>query len=102
MVQVDGGADRSTTPHRELVHDFRPPDESIGEKTTINDAGVHSHKIIGYGHFKVRCFDQSSNPVIIEVPCACIPSIPSTLLNFRSMPNLLHMEETSSVLLNTA
>jgi hypothetical protein len=102
MVQVDGGADRSTTPHRELVHDFRPPDESIGEKTTINDAGVHSHKIIGYGHFKVRCFDQSSNPVIIDVPCACIPSIPSTLLNFRSMPNLLHMEETSSVLLNTA
>jgi hypothetical protein len=102
MVQVDGGADRSTTPHRELVHDFRPPDESLGEKTSINDAGVHSHRIIGYGHFKVRCFDKFSNPVIIKVPCACIPSIPSTLLNFRNMPNLLHLEETSSVLLDAA
>jgi hypothetical protein len=102
MVQVDGGADRSTTPHRELVHGFRPPDESQGEKTTINDAGVHSHKIVGYGYFKVRCFDKHSTPIIIHVPCACIPSIPSTLLSFRNMPNLLHLEETSSVLLGVA
>lgn len=102
MVQVDGGADRSTTPHRELVHEFRPPNESLGEKTIINDAGVHPHRIIGYGHFKVRCFDKDSNPVVVKVPCACIPSIPSTLLNFRNMPNLLHVEETSNVLLNVA
>jgi hypothetical protein len=46
MVQVDGGADQSTTPHRELVHGFCPPNLSLGEKTTTNDAGAHSHKII--------------------------------------------------------
>lgn len=50
MVQVDGGADRSTTPHRELVHGFRPPDVSRGAKITINDAGAHPHAIIGYGY----------------------------------------------------
>jgi hypothetical protein len=84
------------------VHGFRPPDVSRGDKTTISDAGAHPHKIVGYGYFKVRCFDKYSNPVIINVPCACIPSIPSTLLNFRNMPNLLHLEETSSVVLDVA
>jgi hypothetical protein len=98
-VQVDGGADRSITPHRELVHGLRPPDVSKGEKTHINDAGVHSHRIVGYGHFHVRCLDAGSNIVIIEVPCAYIPSIPSTLLNFRTIPNLLNVDEISNMIL---
>jgi hypothetical protein len=99
-VQVDGGADRSITPHRELVHDFRLPDPSKGDKTYINDAGEHAHKIVGYGFFRVRCLDSASRPVIIKVPCAYIPSIPSTLLNFRTMPRLMNVTETSNMLLN--
>lgn len=48
MVQVDGGADPSTSTRRhEKVHGFCPPNESIGDTTTINDANVHSHKIVG-------------------------------------------------------
>jgi hypothetical protein len=99
QVQVDGGADRSITPHRELVHNLRPPNPLLGEKTHINDAGVHSHKIIGYGHFRVKCLDSNSNQVIVNVPCAYIPSIPSTLLNFRTMPRLLDVHEISNMLL---
>jgi hypothetical protein len=98
-VQVDGGADRSITPHRELVHGFRFPDPSKGDKTYINDAGTHAHRIIGYGFFRVRCLDSASNPTVIEIPCAYIPSIPSTLLNFRTMPRLLNVTEVSNILL---
>jgi hypothetical protein len=98
-VQVDGGADRSITPHRELVHCFRLPNPSKGDRTYINDAGVHPHKIAGYGYFRVRCLDSHSKPVVIDVPCAYIPSIPSTLLNFRTMKNLLNVTETSNMLL---
>jgi hypothetical protein len=94
-VQVDGGADRSITPHRELVHGFRVPDPSLGDKTHINDAGVHAHKIVGYGYFRVRCLDSSLKPRIIDY----IPSIPSTLLNFRSTPRLINVTETSNMLL---
>jgi hypothetical protein len=98
-VQVDGGADRSITPHRELVHRFRLPDPAKGDRTFINDAGVHPHKIAGYGYFRVRCLDSNSQSVVIDVPCAYIPSIPSTLLNFRTMANLLNVTETSNMLL---
>jgi hypothetical protein len=98
-VQVNGGADRSITPHRELVHHFRLPNPSAGDKTHINDAGVHAHRIVGYGYFRVRCLDSSSKPHYIEVPCAYIPSIPSTLLNFRTMPRLINVNEISNMLL---
>jgi hypothetical protein len=98
-VQVDGGADRSITPHRELIHDFRLPDPTRGDKTQINDAGVHAHQIVGYGHFRVRCLDSSSKPRYINIPCAYIPSIPSTLLNFRTMPRLVNVNEISNMLL---
>jgi hypothetical protein len=98
-IQVDGGADRSITPHRELVHNFRYPDPSIGDKTHINDAGVHSHQIVGYGNFWVRCMDSSSRECFIDIPCAYIPSIPSTLLTFRTMPRLLNVTEISNIIL---
>jgi hypothetical protein len=98
-VQVDGGADRSITPHRELMHRFRTPDPSKGDKTHINDAGAHAHRILGYGYFRVRCLDSRSRTVFVDVPCAYIPSIPSTLLNFRAMDKLLNVTETSNMLL---
>jgi hypothetical protein len=95
-LQVDGGADRSITPHCELVHRFRLPDPSKGDKLYINDAGTHAHRIVGYGVFRVRCFDANSNITVIEIPCAYIPS---TLLNFRTMPKLLNVTEVSNMLL---
>jgi hypothetical protein len=102
LVQVDGGADRSTTPHRELVHGLRPPRPDRGELTHIRDAGEHVHPILGYGHFQVRCLTHDSQPITIMVPCAYIPSIPSTLVNFRTMPNLLHVDESSNHVMNIA
>lgn len=99
-MQVDGGADRTITPHHKLVHGLHPPNPSVDEKTHINDAGVHPHKIVGYGYFHVKCLDSNSNTVIVKVPCAYIPLIPSTLLNFCTVPGLLHVHENSDMVLN--
>mmetsp|Transcript_17203 Transcript_17203/g.32572 ORF Transcript_17203/g.32572 Transcript_17203/m.32572 type:complete len:491 (+) Transcript_17203:1535-3007(+) len=65
--QVDSGADRTTTPHRELIHDFRLPNPSLGDKTHVSDAGTHSHKILGYGYFHLRAFrvDNGSSKLIV-------------------------------------
>jgi hypothetical protein len=91
-VQVDGGADHSITPHRELMHGFRLPNPSKGDMTHINDAGVHPHlaKFLDMVIFVfVALISHRSRPppVLINVPCAYIPSIPSTLLNFGTMEN---------------
>jgi hypothetical protein len=88
--QVDSAADRTTTPHRELIHDFRLPDPSRGDLTCVGDAGVHTHKIMGYGffHIKAYCFEDNKE-VILKAPCTYIPSIPSTLMNFLDVPHCM-------------
>lgn len=88
--QVDSAADRTTTPHRELIHDFRLPDPSNGDRTSIGDAGIHSHRIMGYGFFHVKAYKLDTNEeIILRAPCMYIPSIPSTLMNFLDIPNCM-------------
>jgi Integrase core domain. len=81
--QVDGGADRCTTPHRTLVEDMQPPDRSKGEPEYIYDAGKHRHKVEGLGHFRIETWVNGKSSNSLTIPCAYIPSIPSTLVNFR-------------------
>jgi hypothetical protein len=86
--QVDSGADRTTTPHCELIHDFRIPDPSRSDCTHIGDAGEHSQKVLGHGYFYVRAEHHldSGEEIILRAPCMYIPTIPSTLVNFLDIP----------------
>lgn len=87
--QVDSGADRTTTPHLHLVHNLRKPNRSKGELTFIYDAGVHVHPIIGVGTFLLESFDPvTKQSQFLSVPCRCIPTIKSTLLNFLDSPDV--------------
>jgi hypothetical protein len=85
--QVDSGADRTTTPHRELIHDFRLPDPSQGDREHIGDAGEHVHRILGYGFFHIHAEHAvTGKTILLRAPCMLIPSIPSTLVNFLDIP----------------
>lgn len=86
--QVDSGADRTTTSRRHLIHDFRLPDPLKGDRTSIGDAGHHTHKIMGYGFFHICSYHIKNNvKQTLRVPCMYIPTIPSTLVNFLDIPH---------------
>jgi hypothetical protein len=80
--QVDGGADRCTTPHRTLVDNMRKPNPNLGEPTYILDAGKHRHKVEGVGNFRIETFVNGKANHTLTIPCVYIPTIPSTLVIF--------------------
>lgn len=85
--QVDSGADCTTTPHRELIHDFRLPDPSKGDQEHIGDAGEHAHRVLGYGFFHIHAEHMDTGKtILLRAPCMLIPSIPSTLVNVLDIP----------------
>ena len=100
--QVDGGANKCTTPYRHLVHFLQEPDITRGESLYISDAGGHRHTIegMGYLHFIAETVDNQT--IALYIPCMHIPSIPSTLIHFRLMKNLISYSESVNVKNNTA
>jgi Integrase core domain. len=100
--QVDGGADRCTTPHRTLVDNMRPPNASLGEPLFVLDAGKHKHKVEGVGNFRVQTWVNGKPLQSLTIPCAYIPTIPSTLVNFRLATGAIMYGEVSNLVTNDA
>jgi Integrase core domain. len=98
--QVDGGADRCTTPHRTLVDNLRPPDAALGEPLFVLDAGKHRHKVEGIGNFRIRTWVDGKMQQTLTIPCAYIPTIPSTLVNFRLASGAIMYGEVSNLVTN--
>jgi hypothetical protein len=99
---VDGGADRCTTPHRNLVNDMRPPNPALGEPSFIFDAGKHKHKVEGVGKFRIETWVDGKSNHTLTIPCVYIPSIPSTLVNFRLADRAIMYGEISNLVTNEA
>ena len=100
--QVDGGADRCTTPHRTLVDNMREPNPDLGEPTYIFDAGKHRHKVEGVGNFRIETIVDGKPNHTLTIPCVYIPSIPSTLVNFRLAKGAIMYDEVSNLVTNEA
>ena len=100
--QVDGGADRCTTPHRSLVNKMRPPNPALGEPTIILDAGKHKHRVEGIGHFSIETWVDGRISHSLTIPCAYIPTIPSTLVNFRLAEGAIMYGEVSNLVTGEA
>jgi hypothetical protein len=100
--QVDGGADRCTTPHRNLVDNIRPPDPSLGEPLFIYDAGKHKHRVEGIGNFQIETWVDGKASQSLTIPCAYVPTIPSTLVNFRLAKDAIMYGEVSNLVTNEA
>mmetsp|Transcript_3560 Transcript_3560/g.6720 ORF Transcript_3560/g.6720 Transcript_3560/m.6720 type:complete len:615 (-) Transcript_3560:1923-3767(-) len=98
--QVDGGADRCTTPHRSLVDNMRAPDPALGEPLFLYDAGKHKHRIEGIGNFRIESWVDGKASYEIRIPCVYIPTIPSTLVNFRLAVDAIMYGEISNLVTN--
>lgn len=63
---------------------MRPPNRLLGgEPEYIYDAGKHKHKVEGVDYFRIETWVEGVASRSLTIPCAYIPSIPSTLVNFR-------------------
>jgi Integrase core domain. len=100
--QVDGGANRCTTPHRNIVENIRPPDPKRGEPLFIYDAGKHRHTVEGVGDFRIESWIDGKISRTLTIPCVYIPTIPSTLVNFRLVSNMIMYGEVSNLVTNEA
>ena len=79
--QWDSAADKSTTPHRHLLHHYRSPSGPPSEPFSIGDAGTSPHKVHGIGFLHVPT-DIEGRYEHFQV--FHIPTIPSTLINPHS------------------
>jgi hypothetical protein len=95
--QVDGSADRCTTPHKSLVYNMRQPNPSIGEPLFLYDAGKHKHTVEGVGEFRIESWVDGNVSHSLTIPCLYIPTIPSTLVNFRLTKGAIMYGEISNL-----
>jgi hypothetical protein len=103
ITQVDGGADRCTTPHRTLVDNMRPPPNLLlGEPLFVLDAGKHKHKVEGMGIFCIQTWVNGNIQQTLTIPCAFNTTIPSTLVNFRLATGAIMYGKVSNLVTNEA